>query len=71
MNEILSYSQMETLVILLMMGGGILFLWGLGQILSRAPHVDLRGRGRPKPMAPLGIGLCALGLVLGISWHVI
>ena len=71
MSDLLGYSLMENLVFLLIGGGGILFLFGLCQIISCTPHTDMRGRRRPKPLAPLGVSLCTLGLILGFSWHII
>jgi hypothetical protein len=71
MNEILSFSQLEILVMLLIGGGVAMFLAGLATPLFRSHGADMRGVRREKPMMPVGIGLCILGVVLSLSWDIL
>ncbi len=67
MSEILSNSEMEVLVMLLIGGGVIIFLIGLVQPYG----TKLRGYRRQKPIMPVGAGMCTLGLILGLSWNIL
>ena len=71
MSEILSHAELEILVMLLIGGGVIIFLAGLVMPVSRKYAADMRGPRRPKPYMPVGVGLCILGVILGLSWDVI
>ena len=71
MSEILSHSELEVLVMLLIGGGVMIFLVGLFMSISRFHGPDLRGRRRNKPIIPVGVGLCTLGVILGLSWNIL
>ena len=70
MGEILGYSELEVLVMVLMSGGVIVFLVGLFSPGTRSDGTELRGIKRTKVIIPLGIGLCTLGIVLGLVWNI-
>ncbi len=71
MSDILNHSEMEALVLLLTIGGGIIFLFGLVLPVSRSYAANMRGRRRPMPYLPVGVGLSTLGVVLGLSWNIL
>ncbi len=71
MSEILSFSELEILVMLLIGGGITIFLVGLVTPIFRSHGADMRGVRRAKPMVPVGVGLCILGVALGLSWHIL
>ncbi len=71
MSEILSNSELEFLVMLLIGGGVVIFLVGLFMPISRSHGSELRGIRRRKPVMPVGLGLCTLGLILGFSWDIL
>ena len=71
MSEILSNSEMEVLVMLLIGGGVIIFLVGLILPVFSFHGPELRGIRRQKSVMPVGVGLCILGVILGLSWDVL
>ncbi len=71
MSEMFSYSVMEAIVILLIASVGIIILVGFVLAISCSYEPDMRGRRSPKPITPVGVGLCALGVILGLSWNII
>ena len=71
MSEILSNSELEILVLLLIGGGIIIFLVGLIMSISRSYGAEMRGIRRKKPVMLVGVGLCILGIILGLSWNIL
>ena len=71
MSEILSYSNLEILVMLLIGGGSIIFLVGLVMPISRSYGAEMRGIRRKRPVMPVGFGLCTLGVILGLSFNIL
>lgn len=71
MSEVLNNSELELLVMLLISGGVVIFLVGLFMPISRSHGSEMRGIRRRKPVMPVGLGLCTLGLILGFSWDIL
>ena len=71
MSEVLSQSELEILVMVMISGGFIIFLVGLFMPISSSYGPELRGRRKKKPVMPVGIGLCTLGVILGLSTNIL
>ncbi len=71
MSEILSYSELEVLVMLLIGGGIIIFLVGLIMPVLHTHGPELRGLRREKPIMQVGVGLCTVGVILGLSLKIL
>ncbi|MDX1485411.1 MAG: hypothetical protein R3229_13120 [Alphaproteobacteria bacterium] len=66
MVDMIGYSGIEVLVMVLLFGGAITFLVGL--LLPVTP--GLHGYKKQKPIMPVGAGLCLVGAILGMSFSV-